>query len=308
MRWSRTSNGPLARDERRGRRLAPGGAPVTIRAMRGPDIGWAVGITQKEGWSFVRGDFQRILSHTPGGSLVAVRRGSRVGMLTTMCHGRTCWIGNVVVASGHRRAGVGEMLVRAALRFSAGKAMERTALLSREGTTGFYAAMGFGRDARYVGLGGLPRGAAAHPDVVPVTPGHLRELSVLDREASDEERRRLLWTLARDFWRYFLVFVSGGRVLGFIVGKPGRGMVDVGPWVCVSGRPDIARALFLSLARRTQKRLEVYVPEERAWALEMLEESGLERIAPFVEMRKGGRRRRSSRLVEMLAVAGLEKG
>ncbi len=276
--------------------------------MKNPDSGWAVELTRKEGWGFVRTDFQRILSHTPGGSFVAVVGGKRIGMLTTMCHGRTCWIGNVVVSSGHRGAGIGCRLVQTALDFAKARGMKRTALLSRERTTGFYARMGFRREARYIGSGGLPRERGSHPDVVPVSPALLSEVLVLDREACDEERRRLLERLAIDFGRYFLVFVENGRALGYIVGKPGRGMVDVGPWVCVRGRPDVARALFLALGARTKMRLEVYVPKKRRMALGMLDRLGLERIADFIEMRKGGQKRRTSAKVDMLAVAGLEKG
>jgi predicted N-acetyltransferase YhbS len=309
MRWLRTTSRPRARDESGRRHRATGKAQAAvIRVMTSSDFGWAVEITQKEGWGFVRTDFQRILSHTPGGSFVAVLRGKRIGMLTTMCHARTCWIGNVVVAVGHRGAGIGNMLVQAANGFAAGKMMKRTALLSREVTAGFYAGVGFHRDARFVGLGGLPRGASDHPAVVPVTPKLFSEVLVLDRESCDEERRRMLQLLARDFGRYFLVFVEYGRVLGFIVGKPGKGLVDVGPWVCVCGRPDIARALFLALAAKTKKRLEVYVPQRRRRVLNLLQSFGLGRTAVFQEMRKGGIRRRCSDMVDMLAVAGLEKG
>jgi hypothetical protein len=42
--------------------------------------------------------------------------------------------------------------------------------------------------------------------------------------------------------------------------------------------------------------------------LDLLESLGLERTATFLEMRKGGLKRRTSEKVEMLAVAGLEKG
>jgi GNAT superfamily N-acetyltransferase len=276
--------------------------------MKSSDFGWAVDITQKEGWGFVRSDFQRIFAHTPGGGFVATAGGKRVGMLTTMCHGRTCWIGNVVVDSGHRGGGIGAHLVRAALDFAGQKGMRRVALLSRERTADFYDRMGFCRDARYVGLGGIPDASAGHPGVVSVTPALLAEVIVLDREACDEERRRLLERLAIDFGRFFLVFVEEGRVLGFIVGKPGQGVVDVGPWVCRRRRPDVARALLLALAARTWKRLEIYVPAGRRRAVAMLEAMGLERTAVFIEMRRGGRKRRDSGTFEMLAVAGLEKG
>lgn len=279
-----------------------------MRIMKSSDSGWAVDITAEEGWGFVRADFQRILSHTPGGSFVATVGGKRVGMLTTMCHGRTCWIGNVVVESGHRGAGTGFRLVQTALAFAEARGMKRTALLSRERTAGFYAGMGFRRDGRYVGLGGIPSNAMEDPNVAPVSPGTLPEVLLLDREACDEERRRLLQRLARDFDHYFLVFIESGRVLGFIIGKPGRGMIDVGPWVCVRGRPDVARGLILSLASRTKKPLEIYVPKKRRRVLGLLEGLGLERIADFIEMRKGGQKRRTSAKVDMLAVAGLEKG
>ncbi len=276
--------------------------------MRGPDIGWAVKITKKEGWGFVRPDFRRIMEHTPGGSLVARMGPRRVGMLTTMRHGRTCWIGNVVVERDLRGNGIGDLLVRSALKFSHLRGMKRAALLSRERTVGFYAGMGFHRDERYVGMGGVPGASGKQPNVVPVTPALLTGALALDRKACDGERQRLLRLLSRDFAKYFLVYVEKGRALGFIVGKPGRGLVDVGPWVHVRGRPDVGRALFLALAARTGKRLEVYVPSKRERVTGMLKGFGLKRTAGFVEMHRGGRPRRSSAKVEMLAVAGLEKG
>jgi len=281
---------------------------VAITAMRGQDIGWAVGLTGKECWGFVRSDFLRIMEHTPGGSFVARLGPRRVGMLTTMCHGRTCWIGNVVVERALRGKGIGKLLVESALNFSALRGIKRTALLSRERTVGFYAGMGFHRDARFVGMSGVPDGSGNHPNVVPVTPALWTGVLALDRKACDEERRRLLRLLARDFAKYFLAYVEKGCVLGFIVGKPGRGLVDVGPWVAVSGRPDVASALFRALASSTGKRLEVYVPRKRRWVLNLLGELGLKPIAGFVEMHRGGRKRPSSARVEMLAVAGLEKG
>jgi GNAT superfamily N-acetyltransferase len=276
--------------------------------MKASDLGWAVDITAAEGWGFVRSDFSRILDHTPGGSFVAVLQGRRVGMLTTMCHGRTCWVGNVVVAGGHRGSGIGNRLVQHALKYASARGIRRTALLSRERTARFYSAMGFRRDARFIGLGGVPKAKRDHPGVVLVTPALFSDVCVLDREACDEERRKLLQRLARDFGRYFLAYAEDGRVLGFIVGKPGRGLVDVGPWAVVRGRYDVAEALFRALAARTGKRLEVYVPVRQIRALRMLEGTGLERIAGFIEMRRGGRKRRRSPAVDMLAVAGLEKG
>ena len=277
--------------------------------MASSDFGWAVELTGREGWGFVRRDFARILEHTPQGSFVALRGGRRVGMLTTFCHGRTCWIGNVVVEGRLRGEGIGRELVRAALMFAAQSSRKRVALLSREKTTGFYGALGFRRGARYIGLSGMPGDAApADPNVVGIDARLLSEVLVLDREGSGEERRRLLQKLARDFERHFLVYTEKGRALGFIVGKPGRDMVDVGPWMCVRGRPAAGEALFRALASGAKKRLEAYVPARNLCARRFLEGLGLKQAGRFIEMHRGPKGRPRSEMVEMLAVAGLEKG
>jgi GNAT superfamily N-acetyltransferase len=277
--------------------------------MTSSDFTWALDITGREGWGFVRGDFRRILEHTPGGSFVALEGARRVGMLTTLRHGTTCWVGNVVVDRGRRGAGTGRLLVREALRFAAARACRRVALLSRENTAGFYEALGFRRGARFVGFTGLCRvRGPAGPRAVPVSPRLLSEVLALDREASGELRGRLLERLERDFGRRFLVHVEDGRVLGFIVGKPGKGLTEVGPWACLRGRQDVAAGLFRSLAAKSGKRLDVYVPARDGWALKFLEGAGLRRTAAFIDMHRGGRAAQPSSRFELHAIAGLEKG
>ena len=280
-----------------------------MRRMGLADIGWALDLTGREGWGFVRSDILRILEHTPGGSFVASQDGRRAGMLTTLCHGRSCWVGNVVVESDQRGAGLGRLLVQAAIRFAASKGKRRVALLSRERTVGFYEALGFSRGERFVGLSGVPaKGLRVEPAVVAVTPGLFCELAAMDRRATGEDRRLLLELLARDFRRHFLVYVEEGRALGFIVGKTGKGMVDAGPWTCARGRPDVAGSLFRALASRARARLEIYVPANDRWALDFLEGAGLHKTAGFRQMHRGGRAPRPSPLVEEHAIAGLEKG
>ena len=117
----------------------------------------------------------------------------------------------------------------------------------------------------------------------------------------------MLASFARDPGHHFLVRLEGGKVDGFIVGKPGTNGIEIGPWTVRRSKNDAARALFNALVSCWRGPVELYVPTGQRWALGYLRKLGLESSGRFVEMDVGGRRR-PARSARMLALAGLEKG
>jgi len=274
------------------------------------DIDFALDITSKEGWGFVRRDMERLLSLTPGGSLIARLGGHRVGLLTTMCHQRYCWIGNVAVIPEFRGRGIGRTLVLSALAHARANGFKHVGLVCRRQLAAFYEPLGFSRGQTLLGLAGIPAPKAPArqaPAIKPVSEDLLPQIVRLDSASCGDRRAPMLASFARDPGHLFLVHLEGGKVNGFIVGKPGTNGLEVGPWTVRRAKNDVARSLFGTLVSNLRGPVELYVPTSQRWALGYLRGLGLEVNGRFVEMDIGGHRP-SATSARMLALAGLEKG
>ena len=274
------------------------------------DVGFALEITASEGWGFLRRDMERLLSLTPGGSFIARLGGRRVGLLTTACHRKYCWIGNVAVLPEFRGKGIGRLLVLSALRHARASGFKRVGLVCRQQIAGFYEPLGFSRGQTIIGMAGIPalkNAGKLDPAIKPVSKNLLPQIAQLDSASCGDRRTPMLASFARDPGHQFLIHLEGGKVDGFIVGKPGTNGMEIGPWTVRRSENDAARALLSALISNLRGPVELYVPTGQRWALGYLRRLGLESSGRFVEMDIGGRRRPASS-VRMLALAGLEKG
>ena len=274
------------------------------------DVDFALDITSKEGWGFVRKDMERLLALTPGGSIIARLKGRRVGLLTTIRHQKYCWIGNVAVSHAFRQKGIGRLLVLSALEHARANRFKRVGLVCREEIAGFYEALGFARGQSIIGMAGTPalkNAGRPDPAILPASRKLLPQVIRLDKAFSGDERAPMLSSFCRDLGRHFLVHLDGGKVDGFIVGKPGTNGMEIGPWAVRRPESEAARALFTALVTNWRGPVELYVPQERRWALGYLRQLGLGTTGHFVEMDIGGRRPLAAS-AQMLALAGLEKG
>jgi len=274
------------------------------------DIDFALDLTAREGWGFLRKDLERLLALTPNGSFIARLDGRRVGLLTTICHGRCCWIGNVAVASNFRHGGIGRQLVRHALAFARTRGLDRTSLVCRQELSGFYRRLGFSAGRAIAGMSGTPGKrvpAARDASVVPVTMALLPRVARLDSDCCGDNRSAMLTSFWRDMRGGFLVHLDGKTVDGFIVGKPGAGAIEIGPWTARRGKEDAAFALFHALRAEMRGPVELYVPAGQRHLIRFLEDEGLRVNHLFREMGIGGPRP-PAKEARMLAIAGLEKG
>ncbi|MFQ6096626.1 MAG: GNAT family N-acetyltransferase [Armatimonadota bacterium] len=82
-----------------------------IRAFTDLDIEFALAQTTRARWDSTREMFRVCLRHDPEGCFVAEIGGERVGMITTMRHERSAWVGNLIVTPDFRRRGIGERVV-----------------------------------------------------------------------------------------------------------------------------------------------------------------------------------------------------
>jgi ribosomal protein S18 acetylase RimI-like enzyme len=131
------------------------GETITVRACGSEDVDavlglWAADRSPHASTVDRREDVERLLADSPGALIVAEDGGRVVGAVIAGWDG---WRGNLyrlVVDPGHRRRGVGRLLVRAAEDHLAGRGGRRvTALVAfdDEDAGAFWDAAGYPRDA-----------------------------------------------------------------------------------------------------------------------------------------------------------------
>ena len=79
------------------------------------DIGSFVALAKEEGWVTGEWELQFLLQNFPKGCLVWREGGCAVGYITSVKHGNSGWIGNLLVKSEARGRGIGRKLMEGAL-------------------------------------------------------------------------------------------------------------------------------------------------------------------------------------------------
>ena len=210
-------------------------AGVEPRRLQASDIAAALRLSQEAGWNQVAADWQIFLDLGEAFGLVAVPEGRLVATAAILPHGdRFAWISMVLVAGDCRRRGFARWLLRHCV----------TQLLDRR-LVPILDATPAGR-AVYLGLGfrdcwsmrrlvlprpipsGEPEGAGG-PSVRPLRSGDWPALLACDRAAFGDDRAALLRRLADRLPEAALVAERSGRVAGFLLGRDGRVMTQLGP-------------------------------------------------------------------------------
>lgn len=89
---------------------------MTIEPFRPADIEPFLELAQKEGWVAEPWEFAFLLTTFPQGSFTARDDGGNcIGYITTIRHGESGWVGNLIVAEPFRGRGIGEALFTKAI-------------------------------------------------------------------------------------------------------------------------------------------------------------------------------------------------
>lgn len=149
------------------------------------------------------------------------------------------WVSMVLVLPEHRRQGYASRLLQVALRWL--EKCDPTPIVPMLDATpaghpvyaaeGFRDTWGFARYARDVALPVARAPAPAGTTVVPLADAHWPGLLALDAPAFGGDRAALLRSLAARLPAAAHVALRGGRVCGYVLGRPGREAVQIGPLV-----------------------------------------------------------------------------
>ena len=269
----------------------------------------ALPLSAEAGWNQTAADWRFMLGQGRG---VGVRdaSGRWMGSAIALPLGQELsWIGMVLVAKDARRRGIGTRLLRHAIDIV--RDAERIPSLdATELGRSVYLPLGF-RDLYAVSRLRVEVSVPAVPPppgctVRPLTPADLPAVAAFDAPRSAMERAHVLAYLLGQAPAQAFVAESGGRIAGYVLGRPGRTAFQVGP--VVADESEVALVLVsLALSRLTGPVL-LDVPDEQACLRTFLDGAAAARQRGFIRMTLGAPPPGLDRSVAVFALAGPELG
>ena len=224
---------------------------MPARRMTIDDIGFAVGLIQREGWGHTRVDLRRLLSLSPDGSYVWEMDGKPCGFVTSIRYRSTAMIGHVLVSPDSRGRQVGKGLLSELISDIDSAGIKSSMLYATADGSRLYEQFGF-RDSGHelVAVGVLIKDserAKIRPLCERVESGDIELLSSLDAHIFGDDRSPLVARLYEEFPEHCFKLEKDGKVVGFAFGRRTPIGFDIGPWICMSGLREDAMALLDSV-------------------------------------------------------------
>ena len=240
---------------------------VTARPLNDRDLAAALTLSAEAGWNQTAGDWQIFLDL---GSAVGVTGadGRLIATAATLPHAsRFAWISMVLVTAAQRRQGLARWLLRDCIERLTGRQLVPVLDATPAGRS-VYSGIGF-RDAwsmrRLVGRAAQApqEGPAAEGVTVrPLDPADWPKIIAYDAAIFGADRGALLRRLAGRLPQAALIAERQGRLAGFLLGRDGRVMNQLGPLVAESDQ--VARALLAPAFAAVALPLAVDVPDRHA--------------------------------------------
>jgi len=262
---------------------------ILIRTMRDSDLGAAMRLKQAAGWNQTYADWKRFLWLTPAGSYVAASEGRVVGTVTTCVFQRVAWIGMMLVDPAHRRRGIATRLMQHALRELDSAGCSSVSLDATEMGAGLYRRLGFREQEEIARLGGRPRGSSWRNSSM--QPRAFRwedwpSLLAVDQLGAGTSRARLLKRLLVERPESARVLCRNGRLVGFVLERPGSQAWFIGPLVALS-REAGGVLMAESLGRSRGGPVVLDIPASNEDSLEAAHDAGLTIQRRFLRMVRG---------------------
>lgn len=278
---------------------------IAIRRMMPNDFAFAVSLTDGENWAYVEEDFERLLSYEPEGCFVAESEKQLVGIVTTTSYAQLGYIGNVIVEERFRGRGVGQQLVKNALKYLIGIGAKTVHLTSYLNTIRFYEKLGFESEfpisSMSVGtkrFGFLDHQVWKESDV--------DRILQLDRTYFGGDRSRIIRRMMADFPD--LLLTSKGTSFGYIATSCTEKSCEIGPLIVESGDVEAAERLLKGVLGVVSADLaRIFVPHTNQSATELVKSLGFKEDFRTVRMFHG-QPNTVERNEGIFAIGALEKG
>lgn len=236
-----------------------------------------------ENWMVDPWEFEFLLSAFPQGCCAARADGGELaGCVTSLKHGCSGWIGNLIVAEGFRGRGIGQELFVSALEALRAEGVETVWLTASKLGQALYEKHGFKSIDTIVRWSGTGRQRHIRRGAVANCGGHDTLLNEIDAQAWGDQRAALL-----------AATVARGKLLqqpaGFAVLQPCGDALQIGPFSALEDATadDLLKAALQSAALGTKLYLDA--PASNRAALRLFNRRGL-RISGRTRLMYRGRK------------------
>ena len=218
---------------------------MSVRILGEEDIGFAVSLTEEEGWYYTARELEFMLRMDPKGSFV-FEEGERLGFVTCVTYGRTGVLGHLIVSKKGRGRKIGYSLVRAAVDYMSSKDVESMLVLATQEAVRLYQRHGFEiRNEISCMHSRLDDQYDRSPSAscTPLLESDLDEVIEIDQRLFGDDRDRMIRPLFQVSSGHSFKIERDGMIRGFIFARPDHVGYNLGPWVCLTDDPSDAEAL-----------------------------------------------------------------
>jgi hypothetical protein len=289
------------------RELPPG---IAARALRGDDLAAAMALSQEAGWNQNAADWRIFLEL---GRVIGLSRedGRLVATAATLPHGGAFgWISMVLVTATERRRGIARWLLRRSMDDLIAQNLVPVLDATPAGRT-VYVGLGF-EDCwtmRRLVARNVPTPSPSVPksdvSVRPIRDEDWPAVIALDTAVFGADRNVLLRRLADRLPAAALVADRNGRIAGFLFGRDGRSMNQLGPLAAES--ENVAIALLTHAIAAVPAPLTIDLPDRHASIGSWLVTLGFKAERPLTRM-VYGRSQAFDDGARLFAIAGPELG
>ena len=264
---------------------------LRIRSMTHEDIDAGLRLCRLSSWNQVEDDWRCFLDSPDGGGRIIEKNNVAVGTVTFLRYRPGfAWLSMMLVDPQERRAGIGSLLIQAALKALADQSCVR--LDATPAGESLYRRFGFVPEYELVRATASVAGKRFQQrptSVRPIGPEDLEEVFACDRRIFGADRTRLLASFYRRAPELAWQARDGYGVLAYSFGRPGYLYQQLGPIVAESAA--IMRDLVAQcLAGQEGRRIAVDVPRLAPGCIGWLQSMGFQVERTFLRMRRGENR------------------
>ena len=221
---------------------------MTIRQMQFSDLDFAAECTSLEGWkSETREVFEGFLAYDPNGCFIIEENSKRIGLGVATNYGELGFLGEIIVIKEKRGQGHGSRLVKHTIQYLHNRGVKNILLDSVPTAVSLYERFGFQKICRSLRFSGNVHNGS-NSCVRNMEDGDLKTVTKIDREVFRGDRGFFIERRLHMYPRLCKVFEFRKEIVGFIMGRPGRDMFWLGPWVMINEDIDHPEDLLRSFA------------------------------------------------------------
>lgn len=220
----------------------------------------SLSILQPEGWGDVRPAFEFYLQSPFCKPLKWEENGNVLGVGCAIVHGRTSWLGHIIVASDQRGKGLGKHITQALVDEVKKTRCETIMLLATNLGEPVYKKVGFTSQSSYTFLKGESIKTTQDERVRPFDARYVDAILSLDLQSVGEDRSKLIRPNLSDA----MIFLEGKHLIGYYLPSLGDG-----PIIATS-----KEAGYALMKLRSQQQTKAVIPDQNESAINFLLERG----------------------------------